>query len=338
MPEVGAVIERLSYDPHGKRRNVDWSTPAQALLAVNTDRGFTGHEHLDEIGLIHMNGRVYDPTLGRFLSADPYVQFPETTQGLNRYTYVNNNPLSLTDPTWLFIGKLFKSIGKAFKSVFKAIGSLFKNPYVRLAIGVAAGFYGGLGFAQALGYAKTAVAYHVVAGAAGGFIAGGIIGGNLESAFMGAVTGAAFGAIGGYGQNWGLTKQVAAHALTGGTTARIQGGSFQSGMLSAGFAQWASPLVDQIKLSSQFLSRVGRSMTAAVIGGAASVVGGGKFANGAVTAAFARTFNDEVTLETMEALKNPRPTRVYLTEDYTYRDLMPVDTLLTQLPTSPRFQ
>ncbi|WP_372723245.1 RHS repeat-associated core domain-containing protein, partial [Immundisolibacter sp.] len=86
--------------------NVDWTTPAQALLAVNTDRGFTGHEHLDEIGLIHMNGRVYDPTLGRFLSADPYVQFPETTQGLNRYTYVNNNPLSLTDPS----GYFFKSL------------------------------------------------------------------------------------------------------------------------------------------------------------------------------------------------------------------------------------
>lgn len=48
------MIERLSYEPHGKRRNVDWTTPAQALLAVNTDRGFTGHEHLDEIGLIHM--------------------------------------------------------------------------------------------------------------------------------------------------------------------------------------------------------------------------------------------------------------------------------------------
>ena len=51
---TGAVIERLSYDPHGKRRNVNWTTPVEALLAVNTDRGFTGHEHLDELGLIHM--------------------------------------------------------------------------------------------------------------------------------------------------------------------------------------------------------------------------------------------------------------------------------------------
>ena len=45
-----------------------------------------------------MNARMYDPKLGRFLQPDSYIQFPETTQGFNRYTYVNNNPLSYTDP------------------------------------------------------------------------------------------------------------------------------------------------------------------------------------------------------------------------------------------------
>jgi uncharacterized protein RhaS with RHS repeats len=66
---------------------------------------------------------VYDPTLGRFLSADPYVQFPETTQGLNRYTYVNNNPLSLTDPSGYFFKSVFKSIGKAFSSARRRASS-----------------------------------------------------------------------------------------------------------------------------------------------------------------------------------------------------------------------
>lgn len=61
--------------------------------------GFTGHEHLDPVGLIHMNGRVYDPELGRFLSPDPMVQAPYNTQNYNRYSYVLNNPLSLVDPT-----------------------------------------------------------------------------------------------------------------------------------------------------------------------------------------------------------------------------------------------
>nr|WP_158118476.1 RHS repeat-associated core domain-containing protein [Vibrio cidicii] len=65
--------------------------------------GFTGHEMLDDMGLIHMNGRVYDPTLARFLSADPYIQDKWFgTQAFNRYSYVQNNPLSYVDPTGLY--------------------------------------------------------------------------------------------------------------------------------------------------------------------------------------------------------------------------------------------
>jgi RHS repeat-associated protein len=285
---AGAVTERLSYDPHGKRRNANWTDALAQLAGIATDRGFTGHEHLDDLGLIHMNGRVYDPTLGRFLSADPVIQFPEASQGLNRYSYVLNNPLSFTDPTGLFLGGVFKAIGNAFKAVFKAIKSVFKNPYVRLAIGIAAGFYGGAWFATALNYAQGTLAYSIAAGASGGFIAGAIIGGTPEAALFGGLTGGIFGAVGGWAQvhNWGLSKQVFAHALAGGTTARLQGGAFQSGMLSAGFVQWASPYVEHIRLSSQFLARAARVTASAVIGGTASAIGGGKFANGANTAAF----------------------------------------------------
>ena len=57
----------------------------------------------DGVGLINMNARMYDARLGRFLQPDPYVQYPETTQGFNRYTYVENNPLSYTDPTGNFL-------------------------------------------------------------------------------------------------------------------------------------------------------------------------------------------------------------------------------------------
>ena len=52
---------------------------------------------------VHMNGRVYDPDLGRFISADPYVQYPMISQNYNRYTYVDNNPLSYTDPSGFFM-------------------------------------------------------------------------------------------------------------------------------------------------------------------------------------------------------------------------------------------
>jgi len=68
------------------------------IYALVADRGYTGHEHLVAFGLINMNGRVYDPVLGRFLSPDPYVQLPGSVDGFNRYGYCLNNPLIYTDP------------------------------------------------------------------------------------------------------------------------------------------------------------------------------------------------------------------------------------------------
>jgi RHS repeat-associated protein len=60
-----------------------WATEWQAIAAT-TRRGYTGHEALDNVMLVHMNGRVYDPRIGRFLSADPYIDGADTTQGWNR--------------------------------------------------------------------------------------------------------------------------------------------------------------------------------------------------------------------------------------------------------------
>lgn len=98
--ETGAVVERMAFDPWGKRRFVN-GTPdvLDSIVGFNTDRGYTLHEHLDEMGVIHMNGRVYDPLVGRFMSADPSVPNPFNLQSFNRYSYVRNNPLRLFDPT-----------------------------------------------------------------------------------------------------------------------------------------------------------------------------------------------------------------------------------------------
>ncbi|MEJ2045375.1 MAG: RHS repeat-associated core domain-containing protein, partial [Reinekea sp.] len=52
--------------------------------------------------LIHMQGRVYDPTIGRFLQADPFVQAPGQILSYNRYAYVWNNPLTATDPSGFY--------------------------------------------------------------------------------------------------------------------------------------------------------------------------------------------------------------------------------------------
>ncbi len=95
---VAQVLDRLSYDAFGKRRQVngqDFASPPAGTLR----RGFTEHEHDDDVGLINMNARQYDPTLGRFLTPDPTIQAPFESQSFNRYSYVMNNPLSLIDPT-----------------------------------------------------------------------------------------------------------------------------------------------------------------------------------------------------------------------------------------------
>ena len=103
----GNVVEMLDYDAWGKRRNPSGIGTPDSLDGQIDDKGFTGHEMLDNVDLVHMNGRVYDPFIGRFLTADPLVQAPENSQSYNRYTYVWNNPTNNTDPTG------FCSVGSA---------------------------------------------------------------------------------------------------------------------------------------------------------------------------------------------------------------------------------
>lgn len=99
---AAAVLVRTSFDQWGARRDDDWvGTPSSSeyeQFAGSTRHGFTGHEMLDNIGLVHMNGRVYDPASARFLSPDPYVSPLLGSQGFNRYAYVGNQPLNYVDP------------------------------------------------------------------------------------------------------------------------------------------------------------------------------------------------------------------------------------------------
>lgn len=76
-----------------------WGRQTVSRDSIGIYRGYTGHEMLPEFGLINMNGRMYDPLLGRFLSPDNYVQLPDLSQSFNRYSYCLNNPLKYTDPS-----------------------------------------------------------------------------------------------------------------------------------------------------------------------------------------------------------------------------------------------
>ncbi|HVL01274.1 MAG TPA: RHS repeat-associated core domain-containing protein, partial [Dongiaceae bacterium] len=118
--KVGTVKEELSYDAWGARRLTNFNQLIDPLNYRNafTNRGFTGHEHVDSMGIIHMNGRVYDQISARFISPDPAVQAPANLQSLNRYSYVMNNPLSKYDPSGYYSYDDFEDdVKKAVKSI-----------------------------------------------------------------------------------------------------------------------------------------------------------------------------------------------------------------------------
>ena len=87
--ELGEIEQEVHFDAWGNGDNADH---------LMFDRGFTGHEHIKGMGLINMNGRLYDPVTSSMLSPDNNIQMPDLTQNYNRYAYCLNNPLTYTDP------------------------------------------------------------------------------------------------------------------------------------------------------------------------------------------------------------------------------------------------
>ncbi|WKD51047.1 RHS repeat domain-containing protein [Microbulbifer spongiae] len=228
----------FAYDPFGARREPDWSgtlgaqslTDLLASQGLSTRRGFTNHEHLDRTGLIHMNGRIYDPRLGRFLQADPFIDGVTNTQGYNRYSYVHNNPLKYIDPTGYFkLKDIFKVVAVIAISYFTfntasawAMGTLMESSSFMLSYGLA-------GASTVSG---------IVGGAAAGFAAGvsaaafsGASGSDaLKAGFRGAFAGAITGGIAGHFRDTYNMTRVAADGVGMGIGAEINGGEFKDGL------------------------------------------------------------------------------------------------------------
>jgi len=174
----GAVEETRSFDAWGRMRNpTDWTynnVPKMTIL----DRGYTGHEHLPLFGLINMNGRMYDPLIGRMLSPDPYTHGIAGTQGFNRYSYALNNPLKFTDPSGenpILAGAMLVAVMFGFSTAISDIRNNTITPtwqYLgHMAVGAVAGALGaGIG-AGAVGFLE-GVVYGAAAGAASGFVGG----------------------------------------------------------------------------------------------------------------------------------------------------------------------
>lgn len=258
--ETGVLVEELAYDAWGRRRSADWGEVLTSPPLLDTLRGFTHHEMLDDVALIHMNGRVYDPALGRFLSADPYVQFPANLQSYNRYSYVLNNPLSFTDPSGHFLaGLVFAAVGALLVTgnLDNVFAFLAQNFQIVFAIGLA-----------------TLIPNPYLAGFAAGIIS---TGGNLKAGIIGALTGGAY-AI----PNVGM--RIAVSSLVGGVGARLQGGKFLSGFLSSGFSAGFGAGAQKFLQNAHYATKL---IATSVAGGLAAELGGGKFKNGAVTGALA---------------------------------------------------
>ncbi|WP_262369313.1 RHS repeat-associated core domain-containing protein [Cellvibrio japonicus] len=222
-----------------------------------TQRGYTGHEMLDDSGLIHMNGRIFDSRLSRFMQADPFIQAVSDTQSYNRYSYVRNNPLSATDPSGYFWNFVAAAV------ISYAVGDYAKRNNI-----------GWLAQLASVAGCVTGNAA-ICAGAAFGSTYGAT--GNLGLAF---VVGVTAGAMSGMPVGNAVEKaaRLVAGAVLGGASSMISGGEFGHGFISAGLGTFAG---------GRFGNGPGGFVVATVVGGTISEMTGGKFRNGAASAAFA---------------------------------------------------
>lgn len=240
---VGSGPQQIAprFDVFGKRRNADWTADPAGARYADTQfmrRGYTGHEHLDNVRLIHMNGRLQDPLLGVMLTPDPVLGLLGNPQSLGRYAYVTNNPASLSDPG----GFLFGKVGKFFKRAIRGFGSLTQRTirnYGREIVAAVAAYYtaGAVSGAYMAATPTASLAAGDTLGAvAGGAVAGGVSTGELRGVMVGAAGGAAFGAMGAaYGDTWNA-ERVLLSGTAGGALAEAGGGEFRQGFMFAGGA------------------------------------------------------------------------------------------------------
>lgn len=242
----GNVIARYAYDPWGKRVAAgNWGYSPTYTPTLNIDRGYTMHEHLDEFGLINMNGRVYDPSVAQFLSPAPYIQDGGNWLNYNRYAYCYNNPTRYTDPDGEYVHIIIGAVIGGIVNVWTNQDSCEGVGEVMAAFGAGA-LAGGLGA--------------VTGGAAWVSIASATIGGATLSGVNSLIeqTGKGFS-----GQvNW---KDVGKEALGGAISSGVSAGlsSALSGFISNGVSNAMStryPNVNMPIIESGIANLVGTAV------------------------------------------------------------------------------
>lgn len=248
----GQLKAHYLYDAWGKQSQIMTGfVGTNPIAPAASRRAYTGHENVEGLDIIHMNGRIYDATLARFMQADPFVQAPTNSQSYNRYSYVLNNPLSYTDPSGYFFSGLKNLVKKYWKVVVAAV-------VVYVTAGAASGWvstwgatWGTAATAATATTAATAatlttagsMAVGAMAGAAGGFIGGALQTGSLTGALRGSVTGAIAGGAGGYANfgnvsGWGdASARIGVAALGGCAAGEVSGGTCGKGARMAAMTQ-----------------------------------------------------------------------------------------------------
>ena len=276
----GNTAESANYMPFGSLRSHSGNV---------SDYKFTDHEFDTSTGLYNYGARLYDPIIGRFISADPTVQAPFDPQTLNRYSYCRNNPLIYVDPNGY---GFFSSIGKAFKKVFKSAKKVVKK---------AVSFVGDV--VEAVWQPAVQIAAGAIGFTIGGPWGAGILSGLTNFAITGDIksaigTGITAGLFYGAGQLFpeNPIAHAVAGAVGGGASAALTGGDIASGMITGAVSGFSGTYLGQhINASGPISSLVARSAVGGVTGGLASVVSGGSFRNGfsqgAMIAGSATIFN-----------------------------------------------
>ena len=212
----GKLVEARHFDAWGKVLGITDGN-GNKLDKLLLDRGYTGHEHLTSVGLIHCNGRLYDPALHRFLMPDNYIQDPFNTQNFNRYGYCLNNPLKYTDPNgeiiWaaVIVGAIIGATSYATSAAMNDSWSWEKFAWSTLG-GAVMGAIGGSSVATSL--SGESVLNGFITGASSALMPSYNV--SIGDFSVGLSLAIAFGNAGGMGVNLGASYQSGNFSISGG--------------------------------------------------------------------------------------------------------------------------
>lgn len=267
---TGLLVEEVGYLPFGLTlyrkafNNGTWSSVYR----------FTGQEFDEEYELYNYNARLYDPVMGRFITADTMIPDWTNPQSLNRYSYCLNNPLKYTDPTGHFAwGGLLIAMawGALIGGVIGAAMALRNggNVWEGFSKGAVSGAVSGAMFYCAGSFIRgemfssltissnaSRAAVHTVTGAGSGAVNAAISGGDIgQGALVGALSaGMAKGLGGEHGLN--MAGRVGVGTVTGGVASVMRGGDFAEGAIQGAWTSAIAHMCNELGPKRQAEARM----------------------------------------------------------------------------------